>query len=176
MATSLAQKLGVRPREALDRQGFERLYREARDDLYAYVCYLTGDAAMAEDVISQAFERAFRKRSRFDAARGTPRTWLFGIARNAALDELRRSRRTAALDVELEQTGRDPISTADDRMRVLAALAQLEPRHREIVALKFFGGLGNDEIARVLGISHSNAGTQLHRAVTRLREVMSDGD
>jgi RNA polymerase sigma-70 factor (ECF subfamily) len=163
-------------RDGLDRQSFERLYREARDDAYAYVRYLTGDDAVAEDVISQAFERAFRKRSRFDATRGTPRTWLFGIARNAALDELRRRKRTAALTCDVSAAAHDPTTGAVDRVTVLAALARLEPRHREIVALKFFGGLGNDEIARVLGISHSNAGTQLHRAVTRLREVMGDDE
>ena len=52
-----------------------------------------------------------------------------------------------------------------------AALATLEPRERELIALKFFAGLGNAEIASVLGVSESNAGTKLHRAVTKLREA-----
>jgi RNA polymerase sigma-70 factor (ECF subfamily) len=176
MAGSLAQRLVPQKREPLDREAFERLYRETRDDLYAYVRYLTGDGATAEDVIAQAFERAFRKRARFDQSRGSARTWVFGIARNAALDELRRRKRTAVLGFDPEDAGHDPIGATDQRLRVLAALAQLEPRQREIVALKFFGGLANDEIARVVGVSTSNAGTQLHRAVTRLREVMGDDE
>jgi RNA polymerase sigma-70 factor (ECF subfamily) len=54
---------------------------------------------------------------------------------------------------------------------VRAALAGLDAREREIVALKFMAGLSNAEIARVLGISESNAGTKLHRTVNKLREA-----
>ena len=61
---------------------------------------------------------------------------------------------------------------AERRLALRAALARLEPRERELIALKFFAGLGNAEIASVLGISESNAGTRLHRAVTKLREAL----
>jgi RNA polymerase sigma-70 factor, ECF subfamily len=61
------------------------------------------------------------------------------------------------------------------RLAVSAALERLEPRERELIALKFFAGLANAEIAQVLGISESNAGTKLHRAITKLREAC-DGD
>jgi RNA polymerase sigma-70 factor (ECF subfamily) len=76
------------PREA--DLAFDRLYRSSRDDVYAYVAGLLRDATAAEEVTAAAFERAYRKRNRFDPRRGEPRAWLFGIARNAALDELRR--------------------------------------------------------------------------------------
>src|SRR5919199_4892430 len=88
-----ATTLDVPAAAALD---FDALYRDARDDVYAYAATLLRDRAAAEDVAAQAFERAFRRRSRYDARRGTPRAWLFGIARNAALDELRRRKRAAA--------------------------------------------------------------------------------
>ncbi len=68
---------------------FDRLYRTACADVYAYVRSVVGDDATAHDITATAFERAYRKRRRFDPARGTPRQWLFAIARNAALDELR---------------------------------------------------------------------------------------
>ncbi|MDE3133106.1 MAG: hypothetical protein KGL15_03465, partial [Acidobacteriota bacterium] len=67
---------------------FEVLYRSSRDDLYAYVLTLLRDRAAAEDVTALAFERAYRRRRTFDRHRGDERGWLFGIARNAALDEL----------------------------------------------------------------------------------------
>ena len=70
---------------------FEALYRASRDDVYAYVATLLRDAAAAEDVTALAFERAYRRRRSFDRSRGNERAWLFGIARNAALDELRDS-------------------------------------------------------------------------------------
>ena len=54
---------------------------------------------------------------------------------------------------------------------VRAALDALEPRERDLVMLKFMGGLSNAEVARVLGISESNAGTKLHRTLTKLREA-----
>jgi RNA polymerase sigma factor (sigma-70 family) len=153
---------------------FERLYRESRDDLYAYLAFLLADHARAEDVLAQAFERAYRKRAKFDARRGELRAWLFGIARNLALDELRRGKRELALDgVALDMPAdADAGDTALDRVFVATALHGLEPRDRELVALKFFAGLGNREIARVVGRSETNVGSQLHRAVRKLREVL----
>src|SRR3954470_19101020 len=88
------------------RVAFEALYRESRDDLYAYVAGMLRDRSAAEEVTSQAFERAWRKRRQIDKKRGTPRAWLFGIARNAALDELRRRSRTTR-DADPETDGGD---------------------------------------------------------------------
>ena len=75
---------------------FEELYRRSRDDVYAYVAGLLRDRSAAEDVTALAFERAYRRRRTFNPERGSRRAWLFGIARNAALDELRRRRRQCA--------------------------------------------------------------------------------
>lgn len=152
---------------------FDALYRDSARDLYAYVRTLLGDDAAAEDVTALAFERAYRRRSSFDAGRGSQRGWLFGIARNAALDELRRRKRAAPLVGELPDEGAPaPEEEADLAVRrttVRAALAALAPRDRELVALKFHGGLTNAELAAVLGTSESNAGTRVHRAVAKLR-------
>jgi RNA polymerase sigma-70 factor (ECF subfamily) len=154
---------------------FDQLYRSSRDDVYAYAAGLLRDQAAAEDVTATAFERAYRKRSRFDPGRGSARAWLFGIARNAALDELRRRGKQASLaaeqvDVEsLAQT--HPVEGSERRIVLADALRDLEPRERELVALKFFAGLSNMEIARVLGISESNAGTRIHRVIDKLREA-----
>src|SRR5204862_3002938 len=154
---------------------FEALYRECRDDVYAYVATMLRDPAAAEDVVANAFERAYRKQPQFDARRGTARAWVFGIARNAALDELRRRRRHAALPLEPADEAPPPLDDeAEDparRAAVRAALESLRPRDREIVALKFGAGLSNGELATVLGTSESNAGTLVHRAMTTLREA-----
>jgi RNA polymerase sigma-70 factor, ECF subfamily len=153
---------------------FERLYRSSRNDVYAYVASLLRDTAAAEEVTAAAFERAYRKRHRFDPERGEPRAWLFGIARNAALDELRRRGRQAELTAEpadLESYGGESAEQHERRLAVSAGLERLEPSERELIALKFFAGLANAEIAQVLGVSESNAGTKLHRAMTKLREA-----
>jgi len=154
---------------------FDALFRACAQEVHAYVCSLVRDPAAAEDVVALAFERAYRRRAWFDPGRGTQRAWLFAIARNAALDELRRRRRSAALLTDPEDPGAvAPAAASEDadrRATVRAALAGLEPRDRELVALKFWGGLSNTEIAAVLGVSESNAGTRVHRAVTKLREA-----
>ena len=156
---------------------FDALYRETASDVFAYVMTLLRDRAAAEDVTATAFERAYRRQSGFNPARGTQRAWVFGIARNAALDELRARKRTAALLTDPEDPdARHDDGAADDeaalrRATVAAALAQLDPRERELIALKFHAGLDNAEIAKVLDISVANAGTRVHRAVTRLRKA-----
>jgi RNA polymerase sigma factor (sigma-70 family) len=161
------------PSLALD---LEALYRSARDDVYAYVATLLHDPAAAEEVTAQAFERAVRRRRTYDGRRGSPRAWLFGIARNAALDELRRRRRGAQLATDpLDPGAPSPDDEADRAVRraaVRAALAALAPREREVIALKYHAGLDNAELAAVLGVSVSNAGTLLHRAMTTLREAV----
>ncbi len=156
---------------------FEALYRAARDDVYAYVATMLRDRGAAEDVTAAAFERAYRKQRTYKAGRGSERAWLFGIARNAALDELRRRKRAAALVAEpADSDATPPEDAAENALRraaVRVALAQIDPRVRELVALKFHAGLDNAEIAAVLGVSVSNAGTQLHRAMTKLREAVA---
>ena len=153
---------------------FEALYRSTFSRVYGYVASLLSDRTAAEEVTAQAFERAYRKRRSFRASRGTQEAWLFGIARNAALDELRRRKRRAALEVDPEDLEAPaPMEQAEAAIRretVRAALARIEPRERELVALKFAGGLSNDEIARVVGISASNVGTRLHRTMEKLRK------
>jgi RNA polymerase sigma-70 factor (ECF subfamily) len=160
---------------------FDLLYRESRDDVYAYVASLLRNLPAAEEVTATAFERAYRKRNRFDPRRGDRRAWLFGIARNAALDELRRRGRQAELAAEPEDLAATaaPHESAEQsarRLAVAAGLARLDPRERELIAMKFFAGLTNVEIAEVLGLSESNAGTKLHRAVTKLREACDGAD
>lgn len=154
---------------------FDALYRSSRDDLYAYVASLLRDRAAAEDVTAQAFERAFRRRRTFNHRRGTARAWLFGIARNAALDELRRRRRQAALHFEPEDvespTPDEGADRALARTAVRSAMRALDARERELIGLKFYAGLSNRELARVLGVGESNAGTMLHRAVGKLRKA-----
>jgi RNA polymerase sigma factor (sigma-70 family) len=156
-------------------QGFEELYRTTFSRVYAYVASLLRDRAAAEDVTALAFERAYRKRGRFSARRGSPEAWLFAIARNAALDELRRLKRRAPLVSEPPDVWspgpEEETERSFRREEVRAALAALDPRDRDLVALKFAGGLSNREIAGVLGISETNVGSRLHRAVEKLRKA-----
>jgi RNA polymerase sigma factor (sigma-70 family) len=175
----LAQPAPPLPAQSQAVEPFESLYRRAFPRVYGYVASLLRDRAAAEDVTAQAFERAFRRRRTFRASRGSPEAWLFGIARNAALDELRRRRRRAALETEPVDVvaATEPEERAELTLRretVRTAIAELSGHERDIVALKFAGGLSNREIARVLRISESNAGTRLYRTIEKLREACDE--
>src|SRR6476660_2537719 len=125
---------------------FDALYRDERDAVYAYA----------------AFERASRRRGRYDAGKGSPRAWLFGIARNAALDELRRRKRVAAASLPIPSPEPDPGEAAElaaQKQAVRIALGKLGARERELIALKYHAELSNAEIAEVIGVSVTNAGT-----------------
>ena len=154
-------------------ESFEELYRRTFPRVYAYVASLLRDRSAAEEVTAQAFERAYRRRASYRPARGPVEAWLFGIARNAALDELRRRRRQAPVEVDAAGAGavEEPEEDVLRRASVRAALDSLDARERDLIALKFAGGLTNAEIARVLGMSESNAGTRLHRTIEKLRRA-----
>jgi RNA polymerase sigma-70 factor, ECF subfamily len=163
------------PTATVSGETFEELYRRSFPRVYAYVATLLRDRSAAEEVTAQAFERAYRKRRSFRRERGSPDAWLFGIARYAALDELRRLRRRAVLEAD---PGDADMATADEhadmtlrRQAVRQAIATLAPHERDLVALKFSAGLSNAEIARVIGASETNAGTRLHRVIEKLRKA-----
>ena len=128
-------------------EGFAELYERTFPRVYAYVASLLRDRSAAEDVTAQAFERAYRKRR-------------------------------AVLEVDPEDTGsptpEDEAELSLRREAVRAALGSLDGQERDLIALKFAGGLSNAEIARVLRMSESNVGTRLHRTITKLREACHD--
>jgi RNA polymerase sigma factor (sigma-70 family) len=173
---ALAERMPVRA--ATDAESFAALYERTFPRVYAYVASLLRDRSAAEDVTAQAFERAYRKRGSYRARRGSIEAWLFGIARNAALDELRRRGRRAALTSDPADSAapaaEDHAELALRREAVRAAMSALDGRERDLLSLKFAGGLSNAEIARVLGLSETNAGTRLHRALTKLRKACDD--
>jgi RNA polymerase sigma-70 factor, ECF subfamily len=156
---------------------FEELYRSSRDDVFAYVAGLLRDRSAAEDVTAAAFERAYRRSSSFDPARGTMRAWLFGIARNAALDELRRRKRQAELSEEPAAetlAAEEEVEVAMRKAALRSALAKLSHRERELVALKFFAGLSTAEIASVISVGERAAAMRVHRTIEKLRRACDE--
>jgi RNA polymerase sigma-70 factor (ECF subfamily) len=161
---------------------FERLYERSRDVVYAYVRSILADAdrQAAEDVTALVFERAFRRRRQLEQPGANAQAWLFAVARNAALDEVRRRRRRRSAPLESASgatqanrgAGEHESDDAERRLLVRDAVRRLTRSERELVALKFWAGLTNAEIAHVLEISESNVGTRLSRVVQRLREVL----
>ena len=152
---------------------WEAVYAEELPRIYNFFRYRVGDGAMAEDLTSVTFEKAWRARGRYRRDLAAFSTWLFAIARNVATDHFRQRRVEVSLD-EIsshadERTPEDSAIRRADFERLSALLAGLSDRERELLALKYGAELTNRAIARVTGLSESNVGTILHRTVTSLR-------
>ncbi|MGZ4393703.1 MAG: RNA polymerase sigma factor [Gaiellaceae bacterium] len=143
--------------------------------IYAYVAYRIGDGADAEDVTSEAIERAFRYRKSYDPSKGEPIAWVLGIARRSIDDFFARTR-----DVLVDQT---EAAASDDleedtarRLGLSAALGVLGERELELVALRYGADLTARQIGEVLGLRTNAVEVALHRALGRLRAALEESE
>lgn len=138
--------------------------------VYAYVAYRIGGGPEAEDITSETFERALRYRSSFDPRRGDATSWLIGIARRCIADAaLRRELPTAELD---ERAVEGHEEDALRRIALAAAVAQLDERDRELVALRYGADLTARQIGELLEMRTNAVEVALHRALARLRALL----
>jgi RNA polymerase sigma factor (sigma-70 family) len=156
------------------RPAFATVAQAELDAVHAYLLFLTGDRDVAEDLTGTTFEKAFRTWRRFDPARGAPRAWLCGIARNVALDHFRAEERRRRREARYARETAATTPSAWEGAEVGDALAQLSPGEREVVALRVVLDLDGPTAARLLGISATACSTRLSRALKRLEELMSD--
>jgi RNA polymerase sigma-70 factor (ECF subfamily) len=152
---------------------WDALYADQLPRVLNFFRYRVGDHALAEDLTSRTFEKAWVARHRYRRDLAAFSTWLLVIARNVATDHFRRQRPMAPLEeAEGVSTGETPADFAerrDDAAQLARLLAGLPERDRELVALKYGSELNNRQIARITGLSESNVGTILHRTVQALR-------
>jgi RNA polymerase sigma-70 factor (ECF subfamily) len=159
---------------------FEAVYQEYLPRLYNFFLYRFGDRALAEDLTALTFEKAWKNRARFRPELAAVSTWLFTIARRAAIDVHRRG---PGGDVSLEaaqlvdeQTPEVVVERRHDLATLRALLARLPAREREVIAMKYGAGLAHQEIARLTGLTEANVGVIVHRTVRLLRKEWEDGD
>ena len=160
-------------------EDFAEAARRHLDDVHAFLVYLTGDRAVAEDLTAETFARALERWHRYDPRRGGARTWLCQLARSTALDhfraEDRRRRREGRYVVaELRESG-EPVFGEGLSPALERALAQLSAAEREVVALRVVLELDGEGAARVLGISTTACSTRLSRALAKLEKEVSAG-
>jgi RNA polymerase sigma-70 factor, ECF subfamily len=150
---------------------FERLYAAEAQGLFAFLAYRTGDRALAEDLLADAFERALRARRRFDPRRGSKKTWLYAIALNLLRDHARRAAAEGrALDRFDEPPAPDELEGVERREALQGALAGLSAEEREAIALRFGADLSVPEMARVLREPLTTVEGRVYRALRKLRE------
>ncbi|HEX2315308.1 MAG TPA: RNA polymerase sigma factor [Thermomonospora sp.] len=186
--------MGSRPAEGLDDRGvvaaslenpeaFGELFRRHAPRLHAYVRRRLG-APLADDVVSETFATAFRRRDRFDAS-GDFGAWLWGIASNLIA---RHHRQETRMYRAFARSGVDPAEDgvadlASDRATAAAlgpqlarALAGLSVQDRDAVLLLAWGGLSYAEIAATLGVPLGTVKAKIHRARKKLRKALPKED
>ena len=160
-------------------EDFAEAARRHLDDVHAFLVYLTGDRAVAEDLTAETFARALERWHRYDPRRGGARTWLCQLARSTALDhfraEDRRRRREGRYAVAELRESAEPVFGEGLSPALERALAQLSAAEREVVALRIVLELDGEGAARVLGISTTACSTRLSRALAKLEKEVSAG-
>jgi RNA polymerase sigma-70 factor (ECF subfamily) len=154
-------------------------YAEQLPRVYNYFRFKVGHGPLAEDLTAQTFERAWRGRAGYRDDLGAFSTWLFTIARNVAISHFRRGQ---GQDLPLERfsaqatgaTLEEAFQRRSDLARLRLLLAELPERERELIEFKYGADLTNRAIAKLTGLSESNVGTILHRAVRRLRAAWEE--
>lgn len=122
-----------------------------------------------EGIAQEAIARAWERRATFDAARGSPEAWMFGLVRNVAREQYRDRRRREALR---ERLRREEPTGADDQIAVHDAITRLAPAEQEVLFLRYWERLSHDEIARQLGITSAACRQRVRRAMVRLGRLL----
>jgi RNA polymerase sigma factor (sigma-70 family) len=136
--------------------------------VYAYVAYRIGEGPEAEDVTSEVFERALRYRKSYDRTRGQPIAWLIGIARRC-IDDAVGARVAGTVELPEINAPGDLEEDAVERLTIAAAVAGLDQRDRELVALRYGADLTARQIAELLDMRTNAVEVALHRALARLK-------
>jgi RNA polymerase sigma-70 factor (ECF subfamily) len=176
-------------RAKADPRAFVDLYDHYFPRIHAYVTYRVHPQQDAEDIISDIFLSAMRGIHRFEPTHGNSfAAWLFRIAHNRIIDHYRRhdhdevslDQRTSATEavalLGAPLTSRSPrpeeaLTQQETFEQMRALLATLSPRRQEVITLRFFGGLRNQEIAGILGLDERTIASHLSRGLQDLRDL-----
>ena len=145
---------------------------EVLQRLYGYVAYRIGSGPNAEDIVSETIERALRYRDSYDERKGSPTAWLATIASHLIADQARASRAAQQIEPELRHAAEDFTERTVRELDLHEAMAFLDDRSRELLALRYGADLRAQDIARLLGQRTNTIEVALHRAISRLREIL----
>lgn len=171
----LSDEVLVEELRAGDMSAFERLYDRYEHRLYGYILRMMGEAGLAEDLFQDVFLTVLRDTS-FDPERGRFAAWVFQVARNRCIGEMRRARTRKATTQWLGERARglDHVpATAERDRRVWAALQQLPEGQRQLLMLKQVGELTYREIATLLDVAEGTVKSRLHGATAALRKRLA---
>lgn len=171
--------------ERRNADAFAILYDRHGGAAYSLAHRIVGDSELAQDVTQEAFISVWRSGARFDATRGSVRSWTLGIVRNRAIDALRRAAapgRKLAFDDDAvleseeaeERTDAEAIRRATAQ-RVRGALGELPAEQSEVIGLAYFGGFTHSEIAEMLGMPLGTVKGRMRLGLEKIRYVLAEG-
>jgi RNA polymerase sigma-70 factor (ECF subfamily) len=160
-----------------DRSAFEDLYHRYARPVFGLALRRLGDRGRAEDAVQETFASIWRSASSYRPDRGPGAPWLYAVARNAIVD---RARVRNEIPSEIpDEPGPDP--GPGDRVeqgwvawRVHRALEELPEREREVLALAYWSGLSQSEVAEFLDIPLGTVKTRTRAALAKLSEILGD--
>jgi RNA polymerase sigma-70 factor, ECF subfamily len=165
---------------ARDAAAFAALYKQTNAKLYGVVARILTRGDVAADVLQEAYVRIWEKAGEFDPLKGSPLAWMATIARNRALDEVRRVR---PVSLEDQPEGFEPAAeeidplAARERSEGLAALVDclkaLDEEKRAIVLLAYYRGVSREALAKRFGRPVPTIKTWLHRSLAQLRDCLA---
>lgn len=170
------QSLAQRVKQG-DKEAFTQLYETHFDRIYRYVTLRVRNKAEAEDMTQQVFVKAFESAPSFEW-KGIPLSaWLFRIAHNLVVDYIRREKKqpTVSLDESLTVSDSNPQLEVERRLdieRLVSAIKRLTEAQREVIGLRFAGGLSIAEVARVMAKSEGAVKALQHSAIVALRRLL----
>jgi RNA polymerase sigma-70 factor (ECF subfamily) len=165
-----------------DPEAFADLFDRHAPALRRYVARRLGPS-LADDIVSDAFLVAFRRRERYDMSHPDARPWLYGIAARLISRHRRVEVRSyrALVRSGVDETAEPYVERVDDRVAaqqvgLAAALAELSPGDREVLLLVAWAEMSYEDVARALGIPLGTVRSRLHRARIRTRQALGGSD
>jgi RNA polymerase sigma-70 factor, ECF subfamily len=160
-----------------DRGAFETLYRRYARPVFGFALRRLGDRGRAEDAVQETFASVWRSAGSYKPERGPGAPWLYAVARNAIVDRARARSDTPAEIPDAADDGLGPAERAEQSWvawRVHRALEELPEREHEVIALAYWSGLSQSEVAEYLGIPIGTVKTRTRSALARLAEVLGE--
>jgi RNA polymerase sigma-70 factor (ECF subfamily) len=159
-----------------DAAAFERLYAATRAKLYGIVIRILRRSDLADEVMQEAYLKIWRGAGQFDPALASPITWMATIARNRAIDVVRRRAEVSieeepeAMDIAAESP--NPLAKRElneELKRLLACIGQLEPERQRLVLLAYYNGFSREQLAKELATPVNTIKTWLRRSLIEIR-------
>lgn len=169
----------IKKLKAGDKRSFELLYDNYSSALYGVVYRIIRKEDAAVDAMQETFVKIWKKIASFDSQKGRLYTWMLNIARNTAIDKVRKLRREGQVEI---QTFESFVSTSDvhqtsmniDTLGIKEVVETLDDDHKLIIKYLYFGGYTQQEVSDELGIPLGTVKTRARNGLKKLRKMMSN--